>query len=130
MEGEVTRWMVSDRGEGTPERGLAEVQAGVGVLWEETLWWEKAGEPFTPVGDPIGTVSMKLNESKKKPGWAICDVYLRLDEGSELVAAGSLPRKGTDVGDGEVLVTAGTGVFENAKHVHVRSKNPKRWGAD
>lgn len=114
--------------------------------------WVSEGEPKEPTGEPgsIGVFDEVLYEGQDLAGSfdrgdkevgrargvfvvlsdmkrALTTITLDFNDGSSLVAAGSLPF-GSSIGDGVLAVTGRTGNLENAlPRLQVEVKNPKKY---
>ena len=86
--------------------------------------YEEAVEPWQR-GELIGEVSGTLVTTHR--GKAIVNVTFTIGEDA-IVAHGVLPLDGSDLGNGRLAVTGGTGKFNKAAGtVDMETRNPKRW---
>lgn len=89
------------------------------VLYEEIDEPWKKGEP---IGEAHGTAVVT------HAGLAVCHITFTFSDGDTIVAHGVLPIDGSNLGNGHLAVTGGTGHFHKAAgRVDVETRNPKRW---
>lgn len=102
-------------------------EAGSAISLEETLYdVSEYSDGWEPIGDPVGKAHGVFVRTPE--GRAITTLILEFDDGSTLVASGSLPVAGSSIGKGILTVVGGTGDLENPlPRLGVDFKNPHKY---
>lgn len=95
--------------------------------FEETLFdVSSAPDDWEPTGDPVGAAHCYFVRTPQ--GTGITTLILEFDDGSTLVASGSLPIDGSTIGGGDLTVVGGTGRYGTPlPRLRVEHMNPHKY---